>query len=63
MSLAPQLTSLDRRVLAMVEARPRRARYVAKATRESLGDITLILRGLEHLGLVKHANGWWRRRA
>lgn len=60
MSISPPLTSLDRRVLAMIEHRPRRARYIAEKTRQPLSDIRLILRGLEHLGYVRQSGGWWR---
>lgn len=60
--LAPPLTPLDRRVLAMID-RPTgvRCEDVARRTRQPVGDVRQILRGLEHLGLACGAGGWWRR--
>lgn len=75
MSLAPELTALDRRILEAVR-RPRRAVDVAHERVFSgrdewaglagvdggvLEETVAILRGLEHLGYVRRtANGWWQ---
>jgi hypothetical protein len=71
MALTPNLTPLDRRVLEAVR-RPARAASVTwgiyGASRQEfdrvdparLDEVVAILRGLEHLGLVKRkAGGWW----
>lgn len=69
MSLSPELTPLDRRVLEAVKRQPRRVRDVAEQANKrrpgwdtvSDRDIEAILRGLEHLGHVTRTrNGWWR---
>jgi DNA-binding Lrp family transcriptional regulator len=69
MALTPNLTPLDRRVLEAVQVQPRHG-TVAVAARLNRGKgpwektpeqtVHEILRGLEHLGLVKRkAGGWW----
>jgi hypothetical protein len=60
MTLVPELTKLDRRVLASV---PRLVGVRAYAIVEKFADgqAADILSGLEHLGYVAQRNGWWRR--
>jgi DNA-binding IclR family transcriptional regulator len=59
-ALAPSLTHIDRRILAIVD-RPHgvRVRDIAPRLRMEPGEVRRILRGLEHLGLAQQA-GWWR---
>jgi hypothetical protein len=59
-SLVPELTRLDRQVLAAV---PRLVGVRAHAIVEKFadGEAADILAGLEHLGYVRQRNGWWRR--
>ncbi len=71
--LTPRLTALDERVLAALDpdvgvrlakvaARVYRpGRHRAPTTGAELDELAGILRGLEHLGLVRQAGGWWRR--
>jgi hypothetical protein len=59
-SLVPELTRLDRQVLASV---PALAGVRAHAIVEKFadGETANILAGLEHLGYAQVRNGWWRR--
>lgn len=61
MTLAPELTALDRRVLAMID-RPvgLRLREIARRVRQPQDHVWQILRGLEHLRLATGRGGWWR---
>lgn len=63
-AMAPQLTLLDRRVLAMID-RPKGLREceITRRVRQPRDDVRLILRGLEHLGLAEQRGGWWRSAA
>lgn len=72
MTLEPQLTKLDERVLAALDRQSgqRLAQimkrihrhdsryYIFPRTREE--DVRLILRGFEHLGKAQCRGGWWR---
>jgi hypothetical protein len=71
--LTPRLTALDERVLAQLpQDGARRARDIARdvyrrgslrcaTTQAEMDELVGILRGLEHIGLVAQAGGWWRR--
>lgn len=62
MSLAPPLTALDRRLLALID-RPhgQRVNDLARRLRIDPGEVRSILRGMEHLGYARQAGGWWKR--
>lgn len=74
-ALSPQLTKFDERVLAAIpEGKGARTRKIVDEVHDhyerhtwqswsipTREDIVGVLRGLEHLGLARHANGWWRR--
>lgn len=71
MAQAPPLTDFDRRVLRSVpedvgirthESVKRVTRKDEPGAREGR-EIYLVLRGLEHLGLIEQRGGWWRRKA
>lgn len=70
--LAPRLTALDERVLAILRDQQRgvRASYVTSrangrldrwsSSRTSDEEVRAILRGFEHLGTAACRGGWWR---
>lgn len=70
-ALAPHMTELDERVLALIpRSRPGvQASWIVATlshttrSREgvSLLDVRLILRGFEHLGIAQQRGGWWSR--
>ena len=68
-AMVPELTQLDRKVLAAVQ-QPARIREVAERVNHrrpgwdtiSDRDVREILQGLRHLGYVKQSRGgWWHR--
>lgn len=72
MSMRPELTPLDRRVLSLLyPLSAKRCVNVYDGLRRGLQsqthrtvterDVYLILRGLEHWGFANNNRGWWRR--
>lgn len=74
-SLGPQLTKFDRRVLELVpgsgctghraleiRSRLNQRHGFRHGMNVYLGEVRMVLRGLEHLGLVEQTAGWWRRK-
>lgn len=69
-ALAPTLTPLDERVVALLPSRDDpgvRARAIRQQIRRRIGgqmvtdaEVRAILRGLEHLGRATGRGGWWR---